>query len=184
MRFLTILVVSMMAFFLIQCSSITVKSDYDPEYDFAKFKTYRWASAKEMNPDDVLAKSPLILKRVVTAVDAELSKKGFTLSESGDADVVVLAHAGIKQKTQVYQTGGSYYRGWYDPYWGPYGGQTSVSQYEEGTLVIDIIAWETKELAWRGMGTQIIDDNVATEKITPIIDQWVAKILVQFPPKK
>jgi hypothetical protein len=183
MKLLSILAVTIMGFILVQCSSITVKTDFDPEYDFATFKTYRWASAKEMNPNDVLVNSPLILKRVVAAVDAELSKKGFTLVETDDADLVVLAHAGVKEKTQVYQTGGGYYRGWYDPYWGPYGSQTHVSQYEEGTLVIDIISWETKELTWRGMGTQIIDDNVDTEKITPIINEWVGKILSHFPPK-
>ena len=90
---------------LLSCSSITVKSDFDPEYDFAAFKTYRWASAKELNPDDALAQDQLIYRRVQDAVDKELAKKGLKLVESGDFDFVVLAHAGIKERTQIHETG-------------------------------------------------------------------------------
>lgn len=169
---------------LVGCSSVTVKSDYDPEYDFGKFKTYRWADASEINPNDELAKNPLILKRVQAAIDKELAAKGFELADSKEVDVVLLTHAGVKERTQIHQTGGGHYRGWYDPYWGPYGGTTTVSQYEEGTLVIDIISWENKELAWRGMGTSILNDYSDPEKVTEVINNWVAKILAQFPPTK
>ena len=66
------------------CSSITIKSDYDPEYDFATFQTYRWASAKEVNPNDALDQDQLIYKRVQNAVDKELKAKGLQLVESDD----------------------------------------------------------------------------------------------------
>lgn len=167
---------------LMSCSSITVKTDFDPEYDFATFKTYRWANAQEINPNDELAKDQLIYRRVQEAVDKELAAKGMKLVESGDFDIVVVAHAGIKERMQVHQTGG-YYGGWYDPYWGPYGGSTHVSHYEEGTLVIDIVQWEKKELAWRGMGTSILKDIDDPEKVTEYVNIWVAKILAEFPPK-
>ena len=166
------------------CSSVTVKTDFDPEYDFATFKTYRWANAKELNPDDELAKDPLIYKRVQQAADKEFAAKGYKLIESEDFDFVVIAHAGVKERTQIHQTGGGYYDGWYDPYWGPYGGTTHVSNYEEGTLVIDIVHWQHKELAWRGLGTTILEDIDDPDKVTEYINQWVGKILAEFPPKK
>jgi len=168
---------------LFSCSSITVKSDFDPEYDFATFKTYRWATAKELNPNDALAQDPLIYKRVQEAADKEFAAKGLELVESGDFDFVVIAHAGVKERTQIHQTGG-HYGGWYDPYWGPYGGSTHVSNYEEGTLVIDIVHWEKKEMAWRGMGTSILEDIDDPEKVTEYVNIWIAKILAEFPPKK
>lgn len=40
------------------CASVKVKTDFDSEYDFNSLKTYRWATGKELNPDDVLAKNP------------------------------------------------------------------------------------------------------------------------------
>jgi hypothetical protein len=58
-----------------------------------------------------------------------------------------------------------------------------VSYYTEGTLVIDMVAWETKELAWRGMGTKTVRDYKDTEKQQAAIDKSVAKILADFPPK-
>ncbi len=168
--------------FLAGCASVTVKHDFDPEYDFGTFKTYRWASAAELNPDDELAKNPLVYRRVQAAVDKVLAAKGLKKIESGDPDFVVVAHAGVKERMQVHRTG-SYYHGWYDPFWGPYGGRTHVSYYEEGTLVIDLISWEKKELAWRGMGTGVLRDYKDGQKMQQALDEVVAKILESFPPQ-
>ena len=182
MRKVAVLFILMAVALMISCSSVTVKTDYDREYDFAKFKTYRWANEKEINANDELAKAPLIYKRVQDAVDKELLAKGLKLVETGDVDLVVVAHAGIKERMQVHNTGG-HHGGWYDPYWGPYGGTTHVSHYEEGTLVLDIVAWEKKELAWRGMGTTILKDIDDPEQVTEYVNNWVAKILKEYPPK-
>jgi hypothetical protein len=187
MKVLSFALLALFTLSLIGCSSVTVKSDFDPEYDFKAFKTYRWATPGELNPNDELAKNPLILKRVQDAVDKELAAKGLNVVESEEFDLVVIAHAGLKERTQVTQTGGGGYygghRGWYDPYWGPYGGSTHVSTYEEGTLVIDMVVWETKEMAWRGMGTKILNDTSDPDKVTEIVNAWVAKILAEYPPK-
>jgi hypothetical protein len=183
MKLLSVLFAVLVASLLIQCSSVTVKTDFDPEYDFATFKKYRWANAQEINPDDELAKNPLIYKRVQAAVNEELNAKGLELTEGEDFDFVMLAHAGVKERQQVHQTGG-YHGGWYDPYWGPYGGQTHVSYYEVGTLVLDVVHWENKELAWRGMGSSMLEDYDDQEKVTQYINNWVGKIMAEFPPKK
>ena len=179
MRKVVVLFILMAVALMISCSSVTVKTDYDREYDFTKFKTYRWANESEINANDELAKSPLIYKRVQAAVDKELLAKGLNMVESGDGDLVVVAHAGVKERMQVMNTGG----GWYDPYWGPYGGTTHVSYYEEGTLVLDIVAWENKELAWRGMGSTILKDIDDPEQVTEYINNWVGIILKEYPPK-
>jgi len=182
MKIISASLICIFLFTIFGCSSVTVRTDYDPEYDFNIFKTYRWASAQEINPDDELAKNPLVLKRVQASIDNQLKSKGFSLSESGETDLVAIAHAGVKDRMQVYNTGG-YYGGWYDPWWGPYGGSTHVSYYEEGTLVIDFVVWEKKELAWRGMGTKVLSDNPNPDKIQREIDHIVEKIMAGFPPK-
>ena len=169
---------------LCSCSSISVTSDFDPEYDFNTFKTYRWATMKELNPDDALAKDPLIYKRVQAAVDEVMAAKGIELVETDNFNFVIIAHAGVKERTQVHNTGGGYYGGWYDPYWGPYGGSTHVSNYEEGTLVIDIVHWENKEMAWRGLGTGVLKEIDDPDEVTEYINMWVGKIMAQFPPAK
>jgi hypothetical protein len=85
----------------------------------------------------------------------------------------------------VTQTGGGYRGyGWYDPWWGPYGGSTHVSYYEEGSLVIDVIDWTEKELSWRGVGTGVVKDRSSDdpEEMQEEINLIVAKILADFPP--
>ena len=174
--FLLIILIAMVS----GCSSISVKSDYDRDVDFSKFKTYRWAAGTEINPNDELARRPLVQKRFMNAVDQVMSEKGFSKVESGDADCVVLIHAGLKEKMQVTDWG---YRGWYDPWWGPYGGRVDVSYYEEGTLVIDVLDFETKELAWRGTGTGIVRDYDTQDEMEEAALVISQQILKDFPPK-
>jgi len=169
---------------LIGCSSLKVTTDFDPSQDFNNYKTYRWATDKEVNPNDALAQNPLIKKRVVAGVNKALQDKGFVLAEKGtEPDFVVITHAGVKEKMNVTQTGGYRGYGWYDPWWGPYGGNTHVSYYEEGSLVIDIIDWNEKELSWRGVGTGVVKDRQQdAEEMQERINEITVKILADFPP--
>jgi len=189
MRLSRILIPLLLALFVAGCSSLTVKSDYDPEYDFSTFKTYRWARANERNPEDVLVKNPLIQRRLAQSLEREMKGKGLKKVDRGEADMVVVMHAGAKEKARVRQDSyatpsyrGRYHRGWYDPFWGPYGTTTSVSYYTEGTLVIDLVSWRDKELVWRGMGTDTVknyDDGVKQQER---FDEVVSKIMADFPP--
>lgn len=166
------------------CSSVTVNYDFDPEYDFSQYKTFQIYQG-EGPPGDVLSAHPLYKKRFATAAAAELSSRGFTEVES-DPDFVVVLHAGVKDKVHVSNMGSA---GFYDPWWGPYGGHVTVSQYEEGTLVIDIVdmgkekADGQKELAWRGTGTAVVSEPSAdAAKEQEKANRYVAAILAKFPP--
>lgn len=169
---------------LTNCSSVKVKHDFDPQYDFNSYKIYKWG--KMQVKEDVLATNSLVANRVVEAVDQVLKEKGYVLAtdETTQADFAVVIHAGLKEKTQIdtYNYGSRGRYGWYDPWWGPYGGTTTVSQYEEGTLVIDIVDIKNKELSWRGMGTKTVQDYKSPEKAGQKIMEVVTKILAGFPP--
>lgn len=163
------------------CSSMTVRTDYDREQDFSGYKTYHWPDTQDLNPNDVLQQEPLVAKRVMAAVDKVLQEKGFKLVESGEVDFVVFIHAGVEDRMRVTNWGG-HYGGWYDPWWGAYGGTTTVSYYQEGTLVIDIVDAKERELSWRGMGTDTVGDIQDPDKMQEALDKIVAKIMADFPP--
>ncbi len=163
---------------LASCSSLSVKTDYDRDVDFQNYESYAW-SDREV-PEDALAQNPLVKRRVQEAVDKTLRAKGYSLVEEEEADFVVVVHAGVKERIRV-QDWGRY--GWYDPWWGPYGGRVEVSHYEEGTLVIDVVDAEQEELVWRGMGTGIVKRRVNPEKMQQEINEDVEKILSDFPPQ-
>ncbi len=163
---------------MVGCASVHVKTDYDRSVDFGGFKTYRWDSARQV-PDDALARDPILRKRIKNAVDRVLQAKGFILKTAGPADFTVAVHAGVQEQLRV-TNWGNY--GWYDPWRGPYGGQTDVSYYTQGTLVIDVAAAQSGELAWRGLGEGLVREYSDSEKMEADILKTVTEILKNFPP--
>jgi len=175
---------SIMLLFMISCSSVTVRSDYDSGVDFSQYKTFSMYTGKTI-PGDELVSHPLIKKRVEVNVKEELERKGFKLVDESDADFVVVTHAGVKDKTQITNWGGGGYGyGWYDPWWGPYGSRVDVNQYEESTLVIDIVGGKNKQMSWRGMGTGIVKEYSNPQDQNENVKKYVTKILAEFPPTK
>lgn len=184
MRLLGAAVICVFLGMLAGCSSVDVKTDFDPDVDFSQYKTYGWVGNGGVIEGSELAKYPLVAKRVKESIDRNLRDRGFQMvNDPETADFAVVIHAGTQEKMQVTNYGGSYGYYWYDPWWGPYGGQTDVSYYTEGTLVIDFVDVANKELAWRGMGTQIVKNYGSPEDAQKAIDKIVDRILQGYPPK-
>lgn len=162
-------------FILGACSSVRVNSDYDSKADFSQYKTY----AFHKNGVDKVEISELDKKRILRAIDAELSKKGMTKSENPDLLINIFTKEREKIDVTQYNAGWGY--GWgYG--WNPYlwGGRTYVSSNTEGTLYIDLIDAKKKELVWEGKGIGYLTEN--REQKEKIINEFVAKILTQYPP--
>ena len=160
------------ALLLVGCATISVNQDYDPAYDFSKLKTFGFIPiSPEAGIDQINA------TRFGDAIKNEMTAKGYTVSEKADFGVAILFGKQTKTNITTYGYG-------YGPYWGRYGGTTNidVSQYDEGTLIIDVIDLAKKELVWRGTGTGAIDPNATVEERTANINSAVAQILAQFPP--
>lgn len=160
------------AMLLAGCATISVNQDYDPGYDFSKLKTFGFIPiSPEAGIDQINA------TRFGDAIKNEMTAKGYTVSEKADFGVAILFGKQTKTNITTYGYG-------YGPYWGRYGGTTNVdvSQYDEGTLIIDVIDLNKKELVWRGTGTGAIDPNATVEERTANINSAVAQILAQFPP--
>jgi hypothetical protein len=163
---------------LLGCATVSIQTDYDPSVDFKRYETYAW-DTEQQTPSDALARDPLMRKRIKKAVDQVLQEKGFRLKTAGSVDFTVVVHAGVKERMRVTNWGS---RGWYDPWWGPYGGQVDVSYYTEGTLVIDVIDADTRELAWRGINEGIVREYADVEQMEKSIQETVREILKAFPP--
>ena len=171
-------VITLGTIFLAGCSSISVTQDYDPAYDFSKLKTFGFVPIpKEANIDQINA------NRLGDAIKANLTARGYTLSEQADFGIAL--HFGKQTKTDIDSYGYGY--GGYGRYggWG-YGGTggVDVHQYDEGTLIIDIIDMSKKELVWRGSGTGVLSQSPSVEERTAKINDAVTEILGQFPPTK
>jgi hypothetical protein len=153
------------------CSSLSVYSDWDDNAEFERFRTFELLERSQPAVD------PLVEGRIRDAVRGSLEEMGFT-ENTTSPDFLVAIHGDVKDKVdvQTYDYGYPYY-GY--PYW--HGGRdVSVSQYQEGTLVIDFVDAEDNELFWRGWGTKILDQSTREPQV---IRQVVDKILDQYPPR-
>ena len=176
MRFLKITpVILLLAVFLSSCSSVRVASDYDREADFNSYQTYAF-----FKPGiDKAEISDLDKKRILRAIEAEMQAKGFTKSDN--PDMLVSIFTKTNENINIYQNnmmGWGYGWGWHPWYWGS--GYNTVSRTSEGTLYIDLIDAEDKELVWQGMGTAALAREV--NKKQERINEIVQKILEKYPP--
>ena len=165
------------------CSGIKVNSDYDPSADFSQMRTWSWLPDAGKSGDPRLDNA-LIDSRIRTAVKSELDAKGYTLATSGTPDFQVAYHVSIEGKLDVdtvYHGGGGYGRaGRYGGGWGY--AETRVREYDEGTLLIDVLQSGSGALLWRGSGVATVREESTPEKRTKRINAAVKKILERFPP--
>jgi hypothetical protein len=159
------------------CSTISVNQDYDPAYDFSKLKTFGFIPITEEAGIDQLNAT-----RLGDAIKANLTAKGYTLSENADFGIALFFTKDTK--TSIQSTGYGYGYGYGYRGYGGMGGSTYVTQYDEGTLVIDFVDMAKQELVWRGVGTGALSDSPSVEERTANINNAVTQILSQFPPTK
>ena len=157
---------------LSSCSTVRVVSDYDSVTDFSKYKTFAF-----YKPGIDKAKiSDLDKKRIMREIEANLTLKGMTVSETPDMLISIFTKE--RERIDVYN---SYGYGYGYRYGGWYGGGTYASSTPEGTLFIDLIDRNKNELVWQGIG---VGDLVmsSVEKKEARIKEIVTKILAQYPP--
>lgn len=168
------------------CSSLTVKSDYDKEVDFSKYKTFEYYGWAE-DSDKILNRFEK--GRIEKAFGDEFRKRGLKYVESG-GDMVVSLFIIAEEKTSTtahtnhYNTGGYGYGrfGYYGGYGGGMGTSTttySEQDYTVGTLVVDVFDKAEKKLIWQSVGQKTVDENPKTaEKNMPKV---AAAIMKPFP---
>jgi hypothetical protein len=173
---------------LVACSTVKVNNDYDPSIDFGKLKSYAWMEKPNPSEAATIAENTLLTSRIERSVDTVLQQKGLTQVPRSEANFLISQHIGVQQKLQVDTTQFGYGYGFgYGAWGGPIGGypsQTTVSQYEEGTLMLDFVNPETKALIWRGTGQSRVRRTSSPEEREKLIQTAVDQILSQFPPAK
>jgi hypothetical protein len=164
------------------CATIKVNVDYDPQADFSAYRTFALLPDPKTtgNPR---ADNPLLHGRIKDSIRQQLALQGYVLSES--PQMLIGYHVSTEQRLDV-RTVDSYY-GYADwRYGGPglMGTTTHVQQYEQGTLVIDVVDAVSNTLVWRGVGAARLRSNPTPEQQTQRVREAVAAILTRFPPGK
>ena len=169
------------------CSGVRVTSDFDPHHitEMKAYRTYAWLPMPTDQGDD-LTNSTLMGKRIRTAADHVLQKRGYEKAVSGTPDFLIGHHLAVEGKLDI-STVNNYYGYGYGYWGGPWGygySNTYVRDYQEGTLILDIADGITNELVWRSAAVAEVNQSSNPEKRQQAIQSVVLKMLDTFPPKK
>ena len=174
------------------CAAVRVSTDYDDEYDFTRLSTFAWIDPplrEQARPEDVppsgdpFAYNTLLDKRVRDEVEAWLTSHGYRPAGAGESPDFLVRYdflsRDVKRDSPVFVSGG------FGHYGGGYGsgvgyGYAHSTDYQEGTLIHDVIDPASQRIAWRGSGSsESRDPQMKPERLR----KSVAAILELFPPK-
>lgn len=155
--------------------AVTTFMDKDADVDVRQFKTFSWQrSPSAESPTHPLYYNELNDKRIRSAADKTLRAKGYQPAE-GNTELVIHYHIIVESKSVV-KAEPSGIR--YSPYWMEK--QLFTMQYDEGTLIFDLMDPKTNSLIWRGWAVGVLDD-IKPEKIETIIGRTVERIFKKLP---
>jgi len=154
-------------------SAQDIKTNYMPGTDFSKYHTYKWVTINNAEQAD-----PIVAQQIKDAIDTQLASKGMTKTDGDPADMYVGIQTSIQQQQQwnAYGMGGGWRFG---------GGMASAtsSTLQIGTLGVDFYDPATKQLVWRGEATKTLNPSKNAQTNLNRVNQAVAKLLKNFPPK-
>ncbi len=165
------MILLLLSFGLMSCSPISVRTDYDRDVSFTKYQTYKWMpNPKKKNKRGKVLPNSLLDKRIRTAVEREMEAKGYQFVKSGKADALIAYHVGVQNKIDIDRYGYGY------GYWGR---RTHVRRYKEGSIILDIVDPEVKQMVWRGAAQGIVGHP---EGDPEKIKEAIFKIFEKYPP--
>jgi hypothetical protein len=153
-------------------SGVTVNYDYDQGYDFTDLQTYAWMPVRV-----AVEIGELKANRLVAAFDDQLATMGMKKVEE-NPDFMINLHGSSQQKVDITDWGYSY-----GGYWGGGVRDVDVMTYEEGTLIVDFVDGESKELFWRGTAVGVVEPDRSPEQQEARFQNLAAQVLSRFPPR-
>jgi hypothetical protein len=170
---------------LTACASVDVRTVTNPDANLGSRHTFAVMPLPDRRlPGAQPADDPMLVNSITNrALRADLVKafenRGYVVSDTPDFAVAYYASAREKLQVRDWDYGYPYYPRWWggpihDPAYGPL-----VTEYTQGTVIIDVIDPDTKELLWRGQGVAKVSDDEAQYQQ----DLWktVMAVLEKFP---
>ena len=159
------------------CVGPKVQTDFDPSAEFSAYRTFAFTGLTDRDQNGVLDNS-LVRKRIEVMVGQQLTAKGLRQVGLEDhSDLLVHFWIGVKDKQRVESAGGRY--GWRAGY---YGGNVTTYEYQEGTLIVDLVESSKKDLVWRAMIVETLRET--PEKNAEMTNKGVATAFEHYPPAK
>ncbi len=166
-------------------SAPEVRSAFDRTTDFTQYKTFAFATPLGTDRDGYQS---IVSQELKANTQREMEARGMRLVDSAP-QLLVNFNAVLNEKIRVstiprssFGIGGGYYgyrAGLYAP-WPMYYDQTIVSQYQEGTLNIDVVDAAHKQMVWES----VVSGSVTQETLNDLpaaINKAVSAAFARYP---
>jgi hypothetical protein len=162
------------------CSTMQIDSDWNPRARFDSLSTWDWLPGRPAVSTNLPTDLSLVAQRVETALEEGLTARGYQkVAEGTTPSFYVASHVAVDSKLEARTMYSSFGPG---VWMGPSLAETYVDEYQQGTLLIDVIDPARREVIWRGRAQARVDDNSSPEKREARVREAVTKILAKFPP--
>ncbi|HEY7193655.1 MAG TPA: DUF4136 domain-containing protein [Gemmatimonadales bacterium] len=171
--------------------AIQVRTVVSPEAQLGTLHTFRILpspqprDSRPLPPEDPMLANSITNRTLRRALLDGFQSRGYVVNDS-TPDFVVAYYAAAKHKLDVtywdygYRWRPRWWRGW-GPGARPWG-EPLVTEYTEGTVIIDVLEPRTNELLWRGRGVAVVSDDV--QEYLTHLEKTVTAILAEFPPAR
>jgi len=183
--------VALLSLVLSACSTVKVSTDYDQSADFTALKGFNWLpESVKVEKENAYLNNRIMDVRITKAIDKQLVAQDFSFSTAPDFYVNYSITSEKKTNIRTYDN----YSG-YGPSWGwgvGYGHrgmslnahtETRIDEYQQGSLVVDVIDPTSLELIWRGIGSKRLPESTDAAEMDKLVADVVKSILSKFPPK-
>lgn len=181
---LAVLVVFVLVFGCSTANNVETQGSLSPSATATK-GTYGWLDGNVINDDGVRIISQDIDYMVRKSVDKYLAAKGYAKVEGGKADYLLSWFGDIEREVKEIAISSFYQRNGYGSLLGTLpsspDGTKVRKEFARGTLILDVLDSETKNLVWRGSATNTIHENMSNKKVEQYIDTSVENILESLP---
>lgn len=155
------------------CAATSVRTDYDPEANFERYRTYTIRSGPLVSERDVeVMPENVVRNRIHDELAEGLAGKGITPARLDPPDIIVTYAVTAEREPELVETVSE------DPNWSYGGHNVFPRDVDRGTLVIDVIDNRAGKLVWRSIA-RAEDEDVRSAKF---IERAVDKAMEKFPP--
>jgi len=170
-------------------SAVQVRTALSPDASLSGLHTFRVQAtpkptiATAQSTSDPMLVNSISNRALRSDLQQGFEKLGYTVNDS-TPDFCVAYYASTNQQLDIsaYDYGYSFRPRWWRG-WGPryrsamY--EPMVTQYTQGTVIVDVFDPKTKDLLWRGQGVAAVSDN--QDQYAQELQTTVAAILAKFP---
>ena len=163
---------------LTACATLRVSSHVERGHDFTRYRTFDWGSADALPAGDPrLDNDRFFEDHLEGAIEKQMAARGYARAAVGTVpDVRIHYHAVVARHLDVdeadrrsgFCTGDGCLPG--------------IVDYEQGTLIVDVIDASTNRLVWRGWAQGSVEGVLGNRaRLARRIDQSVGGLFVRLP---